>query len=237
MYFVEAFSYLFNSQNWFGKAFIVFLLTVIPIVNILGAIVLAGYSIRIVREILAGRMEVPEFDFAEDATKGFLLTIAGIVYSIPFLLISRSVEVVQIGQNVSTRMTMSPVVVLLLFILGIIMGMMLLIATVRYAVTDDFAVFVDLGGNFNMLRNNFGAVIMYGLNVIGFGIVGGILVVLGMVLCIIPGIVMAVSLVFGRAYLLAQFAQAIGLSIDDYEEKIKGKPRSSSGTEEPTFRY
>jgi hypothetical protein len=220
MYFLDAISYPFKSTSWAGKAFIAFLLTCIPIVNIFGAIVLSGYAVRAAREILSGRTELPEFDFGEDITKGFILLITSIVYGIPGLILSNQLQrsIVVVGGR-ATMTNISGGMVILLVILSIITSLFLLIAIARYIVTDDFGVFVDLGGNFNLLSRNLGTILMYGINVVLFGIVGLVLVMVGLVACIIPGIVVGIMLSFGRAYLLARFVEDLGLSLN--QEKFK----------------
>jgi hypothetical protein len=216
VYFTDAISYPFNSKSRVGKAFIAFLLSVIPLVNILGAIVLSGYTLRAAREVLSGNPDLPEFDFAEDITKGFMLLITSIVYGIPMMFLSS-----QFRQTANGRLvvTMSGPMIILVFLIGIVSGLFLLIATARYIVTDDFEVFVDFSGNFALMSRNFGSILMYGINLLLFGLAGGLLVLLGFVLCIIPGIVVGVMLTFGRAYLLARFVDSIGLSLDG--EKFK----------------
>ena len=150
---MDAISYPFNSRSWAGKAFIAFLLGVIPIVNIFGAIVLAGYTLRCAREILAGSTDLPEFDFGEDAMKGFMLLITSLVYEIPILFLYT-----QMRRTVSGRMTitLSSEVIILLLLVGLISGLFLLMATARYVATDDFGVFVDFGGNFDLMRRKNG---------------------------------------------------------------------------------
>jgi hypothetical protein len=216
MYFLDAISYPFKSTSWAGKAFVAFLLSVIPIVNIFGMIVLSGYTLRTAREVLAGNSELPEFDFGEDAMKGFMLLITSIVYELPLLFIYSRMRRTMSGR---TTIDISGELLLLLIVITIVTSLFLLIATARYVATDDFGVFIDFGGNFALMSRSFGSIVMYAINAILFGLAGGILVLLGTVLCIIPGIVVGVMLTFGRGYLLARFVQDIGLSLD--EGKLK----------------
>lgn len=214
MYVFEAIQYPFKSQGWIGKAFVGALLLLIPIVNIFGAIVLAGYMMRIIREVRAGNETLPEMDFVADFMRGLVLVLGNILYQIPVFIISfllgavfgRSDGGLVIGSLVS-------------MVISVVVGAVLLVAHVRYALTEDFNAYLQVSDNIAIARDNIGALLMYVLNAIVFALVASIAVTIGLFLLIIPGLLVAAMMVFASGYMLARVSEDLGLS----GGKIKAK--------------
>lgn len=205
MYFLDAIQYPFKSQGWIGKAIIAALLLFIPIVNIFGGIMLSGYVLRLVREILGGSTELPDFDYGGDFMRGIVVVIAAIVYQIPTMIIT-AVITGALGRNGQI------IAIIISIVLGIIVGLLLLVATVRYALTDDTNAFMQVGDNLAVIRDNMGAIINYVINGFLYGIVAGILVTIGFVLLVIPGLILTPMVMFGGAYMIARFAEEANLA-------------------------
>jgi len=214
MYFFDALQYPFNSKGWISKAAVAGIMLLIPFVNIFAAIMLGGYMMRLVREINSGNMELPEFDFGSDFGRGLTVILYSLIYYIPMLIISFVLGLL-LGRSGGGQGIAS----LLGSIVGFIFGLFLMVAYARYAVTDDTGVFMQFGENVAILRDNIGAVVSYFINALLFGIIAGIVVMIGFVLCVIPGMIMLPMFYFGGAYLMARFAQDAGIT----GEKMKSK--------------
>ncbi len=200
MYFFEALQYPFNSKGWINKAAIAGIMLVIPLVNIFAAIMLAGYMLRLIREISDGNMELLEFDYGGDFSRGLTLILYSLIYIIPMLVVSFLLGML-LGRSGG----------LLGSIIGFFFSMLIAVVYVRYALTEDTGVFMQFGDNIAILRENLSAAISYLINSFFFGLVGGIIVMIGFVLCVIPGLILLPMLYFGSAYMLVRFGQDMGL--------------------------
>ncbi len=80
----EAFSYQFEDVQWPTKLGMGALISLVPILNF----AVVGYEVAIVRNVTAGvREPLPQWDgFGEKWREGLLLTLAGLVYSIPIMI-------------------------------------------------------------------------------------------------------------------------------------------------------
>jgi hypothetical protein len=207
MYFFEALQYPFNSQGWIGKAAIGVVLMIIPI---FGWFTLGGYVLRLTREILNGNMELPDYDYGADFGRGLSLFVAALIYQIPAFIIGFVLGAL-LGNGIVSR--------ILVWAIGYLIGLILQVAIVRYVLTEDFSVFWDLGRNFALIRDNIGAVVTYIINTILFGIVAGIILTIGFMLLVIPGLILTPLICYASAYLLARYAQELGLSVGKSKEK------------------
>jgi hypothetical protein len=209
MYFFEAIQYPFNSKGWINKAAVAGIMLIIPLVNIFAIIMLGGYIMRLVREISDGNMELPEFDYGADFGRGLTVILYSLVYYIPMLIVSFLLGIVLgllLGKNAQG------VASILGSLVGLVFGVVLMVAWVRYALTDDTGVFMQVSRNIAIVRDNIGPIISYFINSFVYGIIAGIILVIGFLLCVIPGMIMLPMIYFGSAYLMARFAQDLNLS-------------------------
>lgn len=209
MYFFEALQYPFNSKSWLSKAIIGAVLLFIPI---LGSLVIGGYVLRLVREILDGNMELPEFDFGADFMRGLTAFLFSLVYQIPVFILSFILGLV-FGRNGSL------IASLIGGIFGLVVGLVLMVGYVRYAISEDSGVFMQFSRNIGILQENIGTLISYFINALLYGLVAGILLMIGYMLCFLPGLILTPMVVFGGAYMIARLAQDLGITA--YGEKAK----------------
>jgi len=207
MYFFEALQYPFNSQGWISKAAIGVLMLIIPI---FGWFVLGGYVLRLTREILNGNMQLPDYDYGADFGRGLSAFVGTLIYQIPAMIIVFILGAL-LGQGLIPQVLSSAI--------GFLIGMLLQVALVRFVLTEDFSVFWDVSHNFGLIRDNISAVITYLVNTILFGIVAGIVLTIGFMLLIIPGLILTPMICYGVAYMLARYAQELGLSVGKVKEK------------------
>jgi Protein of unknown function (DUF4013) len=80
----KSFSYPFEDNNWLSKLLIGALVSAVPILNFAWL----GYIAELIRNVMDGMSRpLPEWsDFGDKFVKGLLLTLAGVIYSLPALI-------------------------------------------------------------------------------------------------------------------------------------------------------
>jgi hypothetical protein len=158
----RSFTYMLKSGG-FGKIVIGALLFFVPI---WGWAVIAGYSVRTIRSVAAGSEELPEWaGWGELFTNGLLLWVAGVVYSIPSIILTR------LGITGS----------FLSVIWNIAMAVWLPAAIIRFAMTNNFGAFFEFSAIKDFIQKNLNAYIV----VILLGIAAGIIAGFGVILLVI----------------------------------------------------
>lgn len=89
----KSFTYMFDDEKWVQKLAIgglLALVSVIPLVNIFTGLVILGYALRVLKNVADGSEEpLPEWDdWGGDWMKGLMVALAGLIYSIPIILVS-----------------------------------------------------------------------------------------------------------------------------------------------------
>lgn len=80
-----AFSYVFNDKDWLKKISILSLVALIPII---GQMVVYGWMMKITKQVMNHDLnELPEMDFAEDLSRGFMGFVITLVYTLPIWLL------------------------------------------------------------------------------------------------------------------------------------------------------
>lgn len=81
----KSFSYQFEDNNWITKLLIGALVSAVPILNFAWL----GYMVDLLRNVMDGvSLPLPEWsDFGEKFMKGLIVWLAGIVYSLPAIII------------------------------------------------------------------------------------------------------------------------------------------------------
>jgi hypothetical protein len=82
----KPFTYIFQDKRWFSKVLVGWLVSIVPILNF----AFTGYYTQTIRNV-EGKLDepLPEWDdFGKKFVLGFYLFLAGIVYSLPILLLS-----------------------------------------------------------------------------------------------------------------------------------------------------
>ena len=82
----KAFTFIFQDKRWFTKLLLGWLVSIVPILNFAWA----GYLVKTLRNVEQNLAEpLAEWDdFGEKFVQGFYLFLAGLVYSLPALLIA-----------------------------------------------------------------------------------------------------------------------------------------------------
>ncbi len=211
MYFLDSLQYPFRGQGAFGKIVTAGLLLFIPIVNLFGAFVIAGYGIKIMGNVLAGNQNLPEFDIMQDFGRGLLVLLAGFIYALPLVLVLLVLGLLLGGFNEDTMTAGGLLLTLISIPLSFIFSLVIITAFSRYAATEETGMLFDFGGNFRLAMNNLGAGLEFFVNAFLYGIAVAILVSLGFMLLVIPGLILSVAAQFGQYHLYAQYARRIGI--------------------------
>ncbi|MCA9912709.1 MAG: DUF4013 domain-containing protein [Anaerolineae bacterium] len=207
---MESLQYPFRGQGAFGKIVTAGLLMMIPLVNLFGAFVLVGYGIKIIGSVLAGDENLPEFDIMQDFGRGLIGLVAAIVYMIPVIIISVVLGVL-FGNGSGGMNGIGALLYLLTIPLSFALSLAVLVAFSRFAVEGESGVLFAFTENFQLAFGNLGAGLEFFVNAILFGIILGVLVGIGFVLLIIPGLVIAIAGQFAQYHLAAQYAQRLGI--------------------------
>jgi hypothetical protein len=182
----KSFSYVFDDKDWVKKVLIGGVLNIIPIVNFIPA----GYGLRTLKNV-ADRKDkpLPEWDdFGGDFVKGLLVVLAALIYTIPIFviqLISVAISfVLGNGGNSSDASGAASVCLLgiscLATLWGIVEGVVLPAAMIKFGTTGQFGSFFRFGEIFALIRDNLGNYIVAILLTVGAAIVAS---VVGGILC------------------------------------------------------
>jgi hypothetical protein len=204
MYFMDAIRYPFNSPGLWGKMGVAFILMLIPI---FGPLVLAGYGLKTINSIMHGDETLPEFDLGGDFMHGIIILLVTLVYQIPVWIMTALAALLA-----GSSSAMAGIIVLVMVIMSIITSFLLGVALLRYAATGDTNVFLAIGDNFDYLSRNPGAVGMFLVNAFLFGLAISIVIGIGFVLLIIPGVILCIASIFSASYLYARFGIELGVA-------------------------
>jgi hypothetical protein len=204
-HFVDALRYPFSDQRWLSKVGIAFLISLIPI---LGSMILLGYGIRLIQRLYRREPGLPEWDdFGGDLGRGFMAFLGFLILYAPAILVACIGAIIASADDSGVLNCLVNLLVWGYILLATPFGFS---ALARYAVTNDFNVFIDIPGRIqDVLSNPAGTIGLY-VDIILFYIVWYILVLVGFVACCIPGLLMAAAGSLAINYIIAQWGFSIG---------------------------
>ena len=209
MKFADAFTFVFQDQDWFKKIIIPGLIGVL--IPIVGQILLLGWALKVTLNVIRRNPNpLPEMEFGEDFSRGFKATVVAIVYSIPLIIFYLPILILTIAAGNSNEKSLGIVVVIaamcfgfLMLLYAIVMGLMLPAAYARVAVEDSIGAGLAFREIFKMVKDN---LVVYLLVLVG-GIAASFISSLGSIACMV-GIFVTVPYSFailghlyGQAYL------------------------------------
>jgi hypothetical protein len=203
-----AFSYVFKDPEWFKKVAIPALCSLIPVI---GPFILLGWAAKAAKSVMDGNAEnaLPELDFGADLGKGFMLTLVGLIYSLPIAILVGAASGL-----FSFAPEMDEVVSIILYIVGGCIGLVGLLAGLliaflsaagmaNYIAKEEFGAAFRFKELFGMLKKSF---VSWLLVVVGYILGIGIIAPLGTVACVIGSLLTAaygnliVMHLLGQAY-------------------------------------
>ncbi|MCB0196486.1 MAG: DUF4013 domain-containing protein [Anaerolineae bacterium] len=191
----SAFTYMFDDEDWIKKlaiggaiAFVGLILTPV-IIGIALIMVLNGYMIETLRNVRDGQPRpLPEWtDWGGLFKTGLFVFVIGLVYSIPAIILACGGGIVQ---GVAPQMDSDVADILFIvaaclnclqIIVGLICGLFIPAALIRYAQFDTVASAFQFGEIFSFIRNNIGDYII----VVLLSWVASVIAGFGIILCFI----------------------------------------------------
>lgn len=207
----QAFKYVFENKQWVSKILIGVLLSMFAWL-IIPAFILSGYMIAVIRNVMDGERggdALPEWDnWGKLLSDGFFVTVATIVYTLPFLLILGAGFMGTVGFGGLSEMSEGIASAGLMATWGVTgcLGLLFAVAllfllpaiAIRYAIKDDFGACFRVGEIWDIINKNLADIFIVFLVTLGAGL--GISLVTG-ILSVIPclGWIAAfiISLAFG----------------------------------------
>jgi hypothetical protein len=215
-----AFSYVFKDSEWFKKVAIVALCSLIPVI---GPFILTGWAAKAAKNVMDGNAEnaLPELDFGADLGKGFMITLVGLIYSLPVMILT----IVSSGLF-SAAPNSDQAVSVILYILGGCFGLIgllfgLLIAFLsavgiaNYIAKGEFGAAFRFKELFAMLKKSF---VSWLLVVVGYLLAIGLIAPLGTVACVI-GVFLTTA--YGNAVVMHLLGQAYVASKPSFVETVE----------------
>ncbi|MFH1085625.1 MAG: DUF4013 domain-containing protein [Chloroflexota bacterium] len=187
----KAFTFMFDDEKWVQKLAIgglLLLASIIPLVNIFTGLVVVGYTLRVLKNVSEGSSTpLPEWDdWGGDFVKGLMTALAALIYAIPILLVSGASAIVSaVAANSSDAEAVAGICVAALSCLsglwGLLMGVTLPAAVVKYVQSGEFGAFFRFGAILTFIKDNLGNYVIALLLSVVAGLVAG----LGFIACVI----------------------------------------------------
>jgi len=235
----RAFRFVFEDRQWISKLLIGVLMSVLAFF-ILPALILQGYMVSIVRRVMNQDGEpLPEWtDWGKLLKDGFFVTIATLIWSLPFLIVLFIGIAATIGfgnlSNESLAAAGASGAGLLVACLGILFVVALLFITpaiyIQYAIKDEFGACFRFGEILDIIRSHLADILIAFLVTIVAGIaislvVGllGIIPCLGWIAAFLIGLAVGPYITFVTGHLYGQIAaKVLGNKTGGYLPKEPG---------------
>jgi len=192
----KSLTYMFEDEKWTNKVVVGAVVNMIPILNFASA----GYMLATIRNLANDvTPSLPTWDdFGDYFVKGLVLTIIGLIYALPLLILSCcpismmfSFTIPQ-NEDVATALGVLGLVVLgvfglLAFLYALAYIFVMPAITLHYASTEDFSAAFQFGKIFAFIRDNISSYLKAWLYLLVVGVVIGIgELVVGVILGWIP---------------------------------------------------
>jgi hypothetical protein len=218
----KAFSYPFEDDEWLTKLFLGAIVSVVPILNFAWT----GYTVDILRNVIDGvQKPLPGWsDFGDKFVKGFLITAAGFIYSLPALFVICIVGVFAIPAAIES-IDYTAILISMFTGVGILFGCLLVLyfillsfylpaVFINFARKESFASCFEIREIIRIVSENTGnyftawLVSIVGAIIVGI-VVGIISFILSFILCLGWILAWLISTLSG-VYLFAIYAQLFG---------------------------
>ena len=158
----KAFTFVFDDQNWIAKILIGGIVLLIPIVNF----AVFGYMARVIKNVVDGLdRPLPDWgDFGDHFVRGLTLFLIGVVYMLPIIflvcLLAMTGALAEESRAMSTVEMLALCLNCLAGLWGFLVALVMPAATIRYALTGEFASAFQFGQIFGLISANLGNYIL-----------------------------------------------------------------------------
>lgn len=182
-----AFSYVFKDKDWFKKLTIAGLVALIPII---GTMILYGWMMKITRKVMDHDLNsLPEIEFGDDLSRGFMGAVISLVYSLPMILVYGVILIFSLaGSYAGYEQTTDPLTAIIslcgglfMMVYGLFIAYVMPAAFGKYLENNSLSDAFNFSEVFKMLSRNPTAYLIVLLGTI----VVGLIAPLGLIACII----------------------------------------------------
>jgi len=189
----RSFTFMFDDEKWVEKLAIgglLVLASIIPLVNLFTGLVLVGYCLRLLQNVAEGdESPLPAWDdWGGDWTKGLMVALAGLIYSIPVILIAIFTSIVSAVGDYGSAREIEGFLGVCVAGLSCISGLwglaeaiVLPAAVIKYAQEGEFGSFFKFGDIFQFIGANLGNYVIALLLIL----VARFISVFGLIACVI----------------------------------------------------
>lgn len=198
--------YVFDDRRWPGKTLIALLVSIVPILNIAWQ----GYLIQIMRNVSDQVSEpLPDWsDFGKKFVDGLIILLAGLIYSLPAIILAilvgvgagitdafSSGDLSEVTYGVFTGLGVMVSCVIILY--SILLALFLPALSLHYAREDSFAACFQVGKITRLITANLGNYVVAWLVAIAIGVVIGLLAGIIIPLLVITCCLIPVAIILG----------------------------------------
>lgn len=222
----KAFRFVMEDKQWISKLIIAVLMTVLGFL-IVPALILNGYLVKLIRQVMNGdRDSLPEWDdWGKLLKDGFYVTVAQLVYTLPFIILMIIGGITTGGlASITGSDDLAALAAtsggLLMFCLVILVAIAFLFLTpailIQYAIKDEFGALFRFGEIADIIRNNMADILIVFLVSIvaafAISVVIGILALIpcvGWVAAVLIGLAVGPYVSFVTSHLYGQIAAKV----------------------------
>ncbi len=222
----KAIRFVKEDDRWVSKLLIGVLVSVFAFL-IIPALLLQGYVIKIVRQVMNGDWDgLPEWDdWGKFLKDGFYVTVAQLIYTLPFILLliigtAMTGGAVGLIENGDAAGLLASGGFMLLFCLMMLFIIALLFLTpallIQYAIKEDFGSLFRVGEIMAIIRNNladilivFAVMVVAGLAISLVSSVLALIPCLGWIAAVVIGLAVGPYISFVSGHLYGQIASKV----------------------------
>jgi hypothetical protein len=223
MDFGRAFTFVNEDEKWIAKMAIGGMIMLASMFLLFPIVLLLGYQLAVTRNVMAGeKRPLPEWnDFGRFFTDGFYVTIAMLVYTLPFwLLFCVSIGFTFLPALAGGNENVAGALVGMTFLVWSVMACLVMVFAfallfitpaiyIQYVRTNEFGAMFRFGEVFAIARNHVGDIVMTALA--GMAANFAFSLVLNILIATVCGIILAIPLMFvGPVWLMAAMGHLYG---------------------------
>jgi hypothetical protein len=156
--------YVTDDKQWMSKLLIAVLMSILSFL-ILPALILQGYVVKIIRQVMGGDWDgLPEWgDYGKLLKDGFFVTVTELVYALPFILlmivgglVTGGIGSLSSGDDLAAIAATGGGLMLVCLVILLVIAFLFLTPAIliQYAIKDDFGALFRFGEVFDIIRNH-----------------------------------------------------------------------------------